>query len=101
MIRRRLVASIVALVAVVIVLTGFLVIDRFERRLVDAVDERLPARAAAVRGALGRFPGPPGRNVRPDLAAPLTDPLAAGIDATSGGLDARSVAIVWLDASGT
>ena len=37
MIRRRLTASIVALVAVVIVLTGFLVIDRFEQRLVAAV----------------------------------------------------------------
>jgi two-component system OmpR family sensor kinase len=62
--RRRLVAAILAVVALVIGVAGVLVVTTLERRLIDGVDRELATRRSAVApppGGLGRRPPPPSR----------------------------------------
>jgi len=58
-IRRRLVAAILAVVAAVTGVAGVLVVTTLQRRLVDGVDRELEARRSAVGPPLGRRPPPP------------------------------------------
>ncbi|MCU1374812.1 MAG: phoR [Actinomycetia bacterium] len=73
MIRRRLVAAIVGLLAVVLVAAGILVVGTLRGRLVDNVDRQLEARVVDMARGPARFANRPPRA----LDSPFTDQRAA------------------------
>ncbi|HET7720454.1 MAG TPA: hypothetical protein VFK43_10840, partial [Acidimicrobiales bacterium] len=74
MIRRRLVAAILAVVAGVTGLAGVLIVNTLEHRLVAGVDRELETRRIAVAppsgGGFGRRPPPPSPS-RTDPGSPF------------------------------